>query len=203
MIEKKYILEYIRDTINTCEIGKSTIKNAKFHHNSAYTDAPSVIRHGILSLEDLNKLKIISMAEEKLKLFADTDSHINGTSGVSLSVIGLTDLYKDEDEYDPTSQDAVDFLVDSSIKARRTSIHYGNEFISQSIPNNMLRAMDIRLLRDIKQRKCSVEEAIKKYNRVIEAAQEILNNNLQLPIREASHGVRELDVNRIARLRKL
>ena len=82
-------------------------------------------------------------------------------------------------------------------------IQHGNEFIAQSIPNKMLKSMNIRILRDISKKECSSKEAIKKYNKLIEAAQEILANDLQMPIREASQEVKTLDVKRIARLRKL
>lgn len=47
---------------------------------------------------------------------SDTESHVNGKNSVSLSVIGLKDLYPNEVEYNPFSPNLVDFLITSDIK---------------------------------------------------------------------------------------
>ena len=147
LLEEKYILEYIRDILNDSKIKLALINDAKFHHNTSYEDAPSVCRHGILSLADLNKLGIKKYSEDFLRIMNDTESHINGVNAISLSVVGLKDLYSHEEEYCPFSPDQVDFLISSDIKASRTSTHYGNEFLYYSrISVEKLRSIDFRIL---------------------------------------------------------
>lgn len=74
-------------------------------------------------------------------------SHVNCKNAVSLCVVALKDLYPNEDEYNPFSPNLVDFLVTSDIRVSRSSIHYGNEFLSfHSIKKEELKSIDIRLL---------------------------------------------------------
>ena len=101
LLEEKYVLEYIRYTLNDIMIGTSNVTDAKYHHNTQYLLTKSIIRYGILSLEELNKLGIRNYTNDTLKVLDDIESHINGKTGISLSIVGLTDLYHDEEEYDP------------------------------------------------------------------------------------------------------
>ena len=129
ILEEKYILEYILDILNDYKTKKITINDYKYHHNTSYFDAPSVIRYGILSLLELNALGVKNFSQEVLDIMSDTDSHINGTNAISLSVVGLKDLYHNESEYSPYSSTQVDFLISNEIKAYRSTLHYGNEFL--------------------------------------------------------------------------
>ena len=106
IIKEKYILEYIRNMLYACSYAiKNIDDNAyQYHHNTAYEYAPSIIKYGILSIEELNSLGIRSYSKDYLKFIDDIESHVNGKDGISLSVTGLTDLYKDEDEYDHVNQ---------------------------------------------------------------------------------------------------
>ena len=143
LLEEKYILEYIRDMMHDMKRKNVFIEDAKYHHNASYFDAISICKHGILTMLDLKRLNIKEYTKETLKKMNDITSHINGNDGVSLSLVGLKDLYRDEDEYDPFTPTQVDFLVSSDIQASRTSIHYGNEFLSyKSIEVNKLKAVD-------------------------------------------------------------
>lgn len=140
LLEIKYILE-------DCLTKKDILDESLYHHNVSYSDTPSVIKNGVLSLREQNKRGITNYSEEKIKVLDDTESHINGIDGISLSVVGLNDLMKDEEEYNPFNSRCVDIVISKDIKAYRNSSHYGNEYIADRIilPDKF-KAIDIRLL---------------------------------------------------------
>lgn len=105
------------------------------------------------------------------------------------------DLYPNEYEYNPFTPSKVDFLVSNDIKAGRSAIHYGNEFLSySSISADKLRSVDIRLLKMIELMStgasvdnCSVTDIVEKYNYLKEVALAILHSQLDIPLRETSY----------------
>lgn len=211
IIKEKYILEYIRNMLYACSYAiKNIDDNAyQYHHNTAYEYAPSIIKYGILSIEELNSLGIRSYSKEYLKFIDDIESHVNGKDGISLSVTGLTDLYKDEDEYDPCQSNIVDFLVDENIKTVRNTTHYGNEFISENkISNDRIVSADIRIINYInnlseKDGK-AIFSVINKYNQIIMMSKEILRHNRDMQMREMSEGVnRKIDVEKMSEMPRL
>lgn len=211
IIKEKYILEYIRNMLYSCSYAiKNIDDNAyQYHHNTAYEYAPSIIKYGILSIEELNSLGIRSYSKEYLKFIDDIESHVNGKDGISLSVTGLTDLYKDEDEYDPCQSNIVDFLVDENIKTVRNTTHYGNEFISENkISNDRIISADIRIINYInnlseKDGK-AIFSVINKYNQIIMMSKEILRHNRDMQMREMSEGVnRKIDVEKMSEMPRL
>lgn len=206
LLEEKYVLEYIRYTLNDIMIGTSDVTDAKYHHNTQYLLTKSIIKHGILSLEELNKLGIRNYTNDTLKVMDDIESHINGKTGISLSIVGLTDLYRDEEEYDPYDSSLVDLLVSSDIKAARNSCHYGNEFVSKKIitPNN-IKSVDIRLLQYIESdRYQSIDDIISKYNSLRKIALSIIKRNLDIKFREMSDGNGDIfDIDRLSNIPKI
>ena len=211
IIKEKYILEYIRNMLYACSYAiKNIDDNAyQYHHNTAYEYAPSIIKYGILSIEELNSLGIRSYSKEYLKFIDDIESHVNGKDGISLSVTGLTDLYKDEDEYDPCQSNIFDFLVDENIKTVRNTTHYGNEFISENkISNDRIVSADIRIINYInnlseKDGK-AIFSVINKYNQIIMMSKEILRHNRDMQMREMSEGVnRKIDVEKMSEMPRL
>lgn len=194
ILEEKETLKYIKEILNRIKKGTITINNARYHHNTHYQNAPSICKHGILTLADLNKITNQIHSQEDLKRLNDTESHINGTNAISLSVVGLTDLYRDEFEYDPYNPEEIDFLISSEIKAARTTTNYGNEFLShQSLTLDKIKAIDIRLLELIEITKESnqkeyytIKRLIEKYNFLRKIAMILKENNLNIPIREMS-----------------
>ena len=211
IIKEKYILEYIRNMLYACSYAiKNIDDNAyQYHHNTAYEYAPSIIKYGILSIEELNSLGIRSYSKDYLKFIDDIESHVNGNDGISLSVTGLTDLYKDEDEFDPCQSDIVDFLVDENIKTVRNTTHYGNEFISENkISNDRIISADIRIINYInnlseKDGK-AIFSVINKYNQIIMMSKEILRHNRNMQMREMSEGVnRKIDVEKMSEMPRL
>ena len=52
ILEEKYIFEYIKYMLQSFKIKSQEISNARYHHNTSYSDASSVLKHGILSLSN-------------------------------------------------------------------------------------------------------------------------------------------------------
>lgn len=193
IIREKYALEYIRDILSTYSYALKNVDNAKYHHNAPYKDAPLIIKYGVLSMENINKFGIRSYSEDDLILMDDRESHVNGRNGVSLSIVGLTDLYASEEEYDPFTTEVIDFLIDNNIRAFRSTIHYGNEFVSEGkITSDKIKSADIRLIKYIqdllKKGRGNIEDAVNKYNNLILMSKEIINSNKDIQIREMSDG---------------
>lgn len=210
LLEKKYILEYLKNTLHEIKIGTSIITNAKYHHNSDYCDAPSICQYGILTMKDLAKLKIKNYNDEFLQKMNDIESHVNGNDAVSLAVTGLQDLYPNEFEYNPINPYKVDFLVSSDIIAGRSSINYGNEFLSyKSIEPNQFKSIDIRLLKLIElieqsRQYDTIENIIKKYNWLKIIALTMKEYNLDIPLREMSHENHfDVDIDKLSSSPKL
>ena len=210
LLEEKYILEYIRDSINDFKIRSVEINNAKYHHNTSYSFAPLILKHGILSQSELNRLGIKKYSSEVLKLLSDTDSHVNGIDDVSLSVVGLTDLYRDEMEYNPYDPSSVDFTISNDIQARRSTIHYGNEFLChKNIDNDKLKSVDVRILKLIeltlinKKDSQSIKNIIDKYNCLKNIALAIKQYKLDIPFREMSQDNLTMDVDKVSKAPQL
>ncbi len=194
MVERKYALEYIKDTLRMVKDGKAHITESRYHHNADYCDATSICKNGILTMLDLKRLGIKDYSLEILMKSDHIESHVNGNDAVSLSVVGLQDLYPDEFEYNPFNPTKVDFLVSDSIKTIRNSTHYGNEFLSySSIPTSKLESIDIRLLKLIcllektsHLTNSSVDKVVENYNFLRETCAHVKNFKLGIPVREMS-----------------
>ena len=207
ILEEKNVVEYIDDTINEAKFKGSYIENAGFHHNTEYKDAVSICKHGILTLSDLNKYGIRKDNEDFIKLMSDINSHVNGNDCVSLSVVGLTDIYPNEDLYNPFRPSFVDFVITNNIKVSRSSINYGNEYlIHRSIKREELRAIDIRLLKFINSNIIGDKtlNLIEKYNYLIDIAIELEKKELDIPLREMSKSsIFQIDTKKICNKPKL
>lgn len=186
LLERKYILEYIKSIINDTKIETSSTIKDRYHHNTSYENALSILNNGILTIRDIKRLNIKEYSLEYLNKMSDTESHINGIDKVSLSVVGLTDLYDDEFEYDPFMPFRVDFIVSNDIKAYRSTLNYGNEFLSDSISKDKLIFIDVRILKLIDNNSDNIEDIIEKYNYLRDISLAIKQNNMSLPLREMS-----------------
>ena len=189
-IDERNIINFIFDTMYSSKISLEKLENARFHHNTNYKNAPLVCRYGIMPLLKLNKIGIRNDSEELLKKMDDTESHINGNDGISLAVIGLTDLYDYEDEYNPLEPHVVDFIISSNIKAHRNTLHYGNEYIHYgSIESKNILSLDFRILEYISlkgNKQVSRNKLIEMYNSLLESAIIIKQLELGLLLREMS-----------------
>lgn len=193
------VVNYVKNTLDNSKTNFDEVTDAKYHHNTKYCDASSVIRLGILTMSELNKLKLRHDSPESLKVMNDTLSQVNGLDGVSLAVTGLDDLYPDEDEFDPFLSDAVDFRIADTLSPRpgRDSTKYGNEFIYRGIIKpEEFRAIDIRILEYIEQLENnvsnmgsrSIEELKNNYNNLLDMLKALKDANLDVPVRETFGG---------------
>lgn len=209
LLEEKHCLEFVRDMINESIFDRQKVNDAMYHHNTRYSDAASICKNGIMSIVDLNKTGIKKYSDEMINLLGDTSSHINGNDAVSLSVVGLDDLYPDEFEYDPLRSSVVDFLVSSKLNTDRSSINYGNEFLYHgSIKNSDIRSADIRLLRyaqECSEKRDQINELIVKYNYLIDIALEIKRiKDFEMLLREmSSESNNLLDVEKLSKSEKV
>ena len=210
-LDDEHLIEYIADMISTFRTAKILyVENAKYHHTTKYKDASSVCKYGILTLEDLNKRGIRNDSPEFIRRMDDIDSHINGADGISLAVVGLKDLTRDEFEYNPFEPTRVDFLVSSDVRARRVTSHYGNEFIHNgSIALEKLKSVDIRILELVLKSleiniKLPRDVLIEIYNYLIEIAKELADNGYDIPLREMSEkNGYLLDISKISQSQKI
>lgn len=190
-IEEQHIADYIVEQIEGLKRHPISVEGPLYHHNTEYSRLLSALKHGLLSQRELMRIGIVSYSEEVLKLVGDITSHVNGHDGISLSKVGLTDLYRDEIEYDPFNPNCADILISDNIMAFRNGQNYGNEFICESIisPKDF-RTIDIRLLKYIRnlvtKRDFDLSKAVEKYNSLIQVALYLQGINDSIPLREMS-----------------
>lgn len=203
-----YISENLKDFVQDCVV----VNDARYHHNTDYTSAVSIIKNNILSLDELNRLRIKKFSSEFLQVMDDHESHANGSNGISLAVVGLDDINSDEFEYDPFSTHHVDFLIQSDIKACRSSVNYGNEYISfDQISTDKIKAIDVRIHKYIDMLvskgeidRDSLVTLIQRYNCIRNMAISLKNEGLDIPIREMSYdNCCALDIDMVASSPKL
>lgn len=207
LLDEKEILDYVEDSLSEVSTAPIEVFDDKFHHNTKYEDAISIIENGILSGKEQNKLGLVS--DETLELFEDTESHANGSESISLAVVGMTDLNPDEFEYDPFSEKHVDILITGDITARRVSTNYGNEYLADdSILTDKFRAIDTRLLAYIESIRVnstkepfdvSINQLLDNYNKLKEVALTLKKKSLNIPLREMSSNTGTgLDIDKLA-----
>ena len=211
-VEEKYIIEYIKDMINSARLNKSVdVKDYKYHHNTKYQYTPSCLTHGILSQKELAKLNGEELTEEQLYKLHD-EGHVNGSEDISLSIPNLDDLYLGESEYNPFTSIVTDILISKNVKARRFSNNYGNEFLTKDrIPKEEFRSVDFRLLKYIiefqngKILHISKEEAINNmilyYNSLRLIAEKM--KTMDIPFREMSEENITLDIDKVSKNKEL
>ena len=203
-IEEKFILEYIRDTLKLFTSEREINLSDYYHHNSSYDSSPSIVKRGILSLEEQAKKGIHFYSQDFLKIMDDTTSHINGSDGISLAKMGLKDLKENEDEYDPYGTWCVDFLIKQDIHAARVTKHYGNEYITfSSIKQSSFASIDVRFLRYIDKmienhHNIDFNDLVNRYNSLIMIAEAIIKKHLDIPFREMSYKPQEIHVKKLA-----
>lgn len=204
-LEEKYILEYIKYMISSFKTKSIEVNDAKYHHNTSYSNTPLVLKHGILSVSELNRLGIKQYSPEILNLLSDIESHINGIDSISLSVVGLTDLYSHEFEYNPFNPIEVDLNISCNIKVGRSTLHYGNEYLCyENIGVDKIKSIDIRLLKLLeKEKNFPIKDIINKYNLLRDIALSLKENNLDIPLREMSNDNSALDITKVSEMPKL
>ncbi len=194
-VDRRQICNYIREKMSDFSKYPVEVVNTEYHHCTLYGDGLSIVMNGILTLSELNRLGVKKYSNDQLKRLSIVDSHVNGIDGISLAVMGLKDLYDNEEEYCPYCNNRLDFLIDSRVHAHRIATNYGNEYISyENIENSMIKAIDIRLLCYIKEKENNIEKLtndeyikiIEKYNHIRSIANAIVKQKLDIIMRENS-----------------
>ena len=214
LLETEHALDFVESSISSCLTTPLIVLDDKFHHNTKYKDAVSIIKNGILSPSELNKLGVDGYNDDVIEAMDDIESHANGSESISLAVVGLPDISPDEFEYNPFSERCVDFLITSDIRARRVSTNYGNEYLSdRSIDTDKFRAIDIRLLSliqtirentNIERTSSSVSELIDNYNKLRDMAKLLREKKLGVPLREMSRNeALAIDIEKISNMPKV
>ena len=200
LLEKKEILEYMKDIISDLKLSGTDVTDYRFHHSTKYNNAVNVCKYGIINLLEQNKLGLRNDSKEYLEMMDDEYSHVNGIENVSLAVMGLTDLYKGEEEYNSYNPFLVDFLLSKDIVARRKALHYGNEFLCNGVSVDKIKSVDIRLLQflhkvELKTDDQELDKIINNFNSLIDIANEMYIQKLEVPLREMSESnAYDLDV---------
>lgn len=211
MNSKEYeIYKYIKKSIYDAQTKTDTTEDM-YHHNTSYSFTPKVIKHGLLSLNEKRKLYNFNLDEETMFKLND-ENYVNGIDDISLSVVGLPDVDKNDFEYNPFSCAYVDVIVSSHVKARRNSKNYANEFlVSEKINNSDFKAIDVRLLEYIEKTfaDTNISEDEKKkrivecYNYLRKIAIALKEAKLDIPLREMSNGNITLDKEKVSCFKKL
>ena len=205
IIDDDKIIEYIYDTLFASKINLIKLNDEKYHHNTSYLNAPLVCEYGLLTLLELNRLRIRNDSSDVLNKMNDVESHVNGNNGISLAVLGMDDLYANEEEYYPLNPNVVDFIISDRIKASRNTINYGNEYVyNGNISLNNILSLDFRLLEyiNLNKDKYSINKLITMYNSILQSAINIKNRSSFILLREMSaNGSFMLDIDKFSQSR--
>lgn len=203
VLKEKYCLEYIKDAFNNFKKNRHEVEKADYHHNCSYDSILSILENGILPIKQLHSKKIRNFSDEELLICSDVESHANGFDGISLSKVGLDDLYHNEYVYNPLRCGYIDLIISNCVKAFRYTVNYGNEFITyQKIPVDYIKSIDIRLLEYIADYKKGngLNNIVEKYNSLIRISQKIIDDSSNVTVREMSDDNNcELDVDGLSK----
>ena len=201
------IYEFVKENIYSCKTAFTAVDNAKFHHNIGYKHVPSAIKHGILSYYYQKKIiENRELTSDELYRYGD-ECHVNGTTYISLSTldIDMDSVYEDEWIYDYRISSDADILVSSDVSAYRNAINYTNEFLVEGIiPTEYFKAIDLRLLGTKSfDEESRIKRIIDNYNCLRNIARSLIENKIDVPLRERSIEDFDLDKEKVKRLPKL
>lgn len=204
--------EFLKDVLLSCEIKSVIVNNASFHHNTSFSEAPGIIRHGILTARQRATLMGYNLTEHQIINYYDDDNYVSGLDCVSLSTPNFDyhELYKKPFIYDNRSCTRVDVVIDNSVKAYRNNNNCVNEYlVDGGIPPSLFRAIDIRILNCFNDSAFSnpnitEEEKMKQilsyYDSLKEIAKAVIESELNVPLREMSSKNITLDPHKVIKL---
>ena len=198
----------ICENLNHCKTMIPTIVGAKYDHNIPYNKVSNAIKYGLLSIEELYKLEGKTLTPEQKIKYSREGGHINGIDEISLASmdIDFNNLYRNERVFNPYSLYSADILISDQIKAYRITEHYANEYLTgNKILTEHFKAIDIRLLKYFKERYSltEIEEGVNNYNCLLEFVFTLVNEGLNIPIREMSEEGFALDKQKVLELPKI
>ena len=182
-------LSFIKNSLLDCYENEFLI-SSKYHHNSPFSKVPSLLKHGILSKNEYLKLTGKSLSRKELILRSD-EYYANGLDYVSISATGGLEISKREKdeklEYTSSGDSNVDIIIDDEINAMRCSRNYYNELLVKDKINTAdIISIDVRLLNRIINNK-NIREIVNDFNMIPLIAKTILDENLNIQIREATY----------------
>lgn len=228
---KDEVFALIKKNINGCIIGKGEEFNNRYNCNVAIEDVSSVLRYGLLS----TKKKVMLCEGRKLTdeeyIYYTSDSHVNGVDYISVSRMDLdfSKMYRNEDWYDASAGVMANLVISNEVKACLVTHHFYNEFlVFDQVEPRYFEAVDVRLLRVFEScmaisEKFMMENLLKQYNCLRDIAVTMIDEGLDIPLREASawssreiregqymvdiiedkSGIVTLDTNKVANLPKI
>lgn len=215
IINESEVEKFVKDIINSAKTQPVNVENALYHHNTKYEYAPFNIRHGLMSVMMLQKYGRVNYTEEQLAAFENDCYNVNGIYCISLSKVGLSDQYSDNDEeYNPLKGNMPDILISGDIFARRRHKNYFNEYLADDIifPEKF-KAIDVRVIKVSENnekvyrwpsREARILDLKKMYNGLSEIAIAIKEMNLDIPLREMSYEDNmALDIDKVASFPKI
>lgn len=189
LVEQKDILVAINDLLNDVIMKKrKKLNDELFHHGTSYNVAPSIIRNGILTINDLQRKGIRNFSDDELEYY-NNYFHVNGTDCVSLA---KRKIEVGEDFFESWCFDNIDFLIDKKIPVSQEFVSYCNEFIHKgSISFRKVKAIDIRLRKMIDYYKkfpssYLLNSIINDYNLLSVIAKELIKLEREPYLREMS-----------------
>ena len=57
-LSKEHVVEYITESMNSFKHECVIVNDARYHHNSDYTSAVSILKNNILSLDEMNRKRV-------------------------------------------------------------------------------------------------------------------------------------------------
>lgn len=215
LIEESHIEEFVKNMISGAKTHPVNVENAIYHHNTKYENAPFNIRNGLMSTMVLMQSGRVFYTPEQLSSFENDEATVNGIHNISLSVLGLNDQYRDDDEeYNPLKGHMPDILISSDIIARRKKTNYFNEYLSENIilPDKF-KSVDIRIIKVSENaekvyrwpsREARIKDLKEMYNQLSEIAIAMKETGLDIPLREMSYEDNmALDIDKVASFPKI
>lgn len=196
-------IDAIKDFLNLANLDVCSNVESLYHHNKKYPSMYRVLDEGLLSKRMQYLTKGSQIPSDMIEKSQDEFS-TGALDYICVSQPDMVDLYINELEYDSRDPHFVDILLPSSLEAFRYTVNYGNEFlVKDRIKTSSFQAIDIRLLKLIKKyedgiynldgKEQSLLEIIKNYNQLRIIATKMLENNLDIPLREVSQYGVDLD----------
>lgn len=93
------VYKEVKDSLFECKIMNENIRNAKYHHNAKFFQGPSIIKSGILSLDEQRKLEGRKITEREKNILSD-ECYVNGSEYISISSgILIMNIYQKKNLY--------------------------------------------------------------------------------------------------------
>ena len=198
----------IRENIFSCRTQSIKIENFKYYHNTGYHLMEDVLKHGLLSKVEKAKLTGEALTEHELYLAQD-DYYVNGKDNISVSA-DINDAYYNEDLYNHKNPRQIDILISNELNPYRSTENYANEYLAKDIiPVSYFKAIDSRLLSILscnfidKSEKERLIIMIEYYNYLRNIAKTMLDENVNIPLREVSDEEVTLDKIKVLELPRI